>query len=125
FAFPTALGMTALSLMLACASVQAQNTPPADQTQAQAQAGANDRNLTAQVPKSLPIQMPSLAPQVEHVSSAVVTISAQGAADKLARNEDDAEDNNPDRPGGLPFEDFLRRFFDKRGGGVPETGREF
>ncbi len=30
-----------------------------------------------------------------------------------------------DRPGGLPFEDFLRRFFDKRGDGMPETGREF
>ena len=28
-----------------------------------------------------------------------------------------------DRSGSLPFEDFLRRFFDKRG--TPETGREF
>ena len=122
FAFPTALGMTALSLMLACASVQAQNTPPADQTQAQSQAGANDRNLTAQVPKSLPIPMPSLAPLVQHVSSAVVTISAQGSVDKAARTEDDSDD---DRPGGLPFEDFLRRFFDKDKRGMPETGREF
>ena len=70
--------------------------------------------------------MPSLAPLVQHVSSAVVTISAQGGSDKIARNEDDSDDD--DRPGGLPFEDFLRRFFDKRGmpeTGRPETGREF
>src|SRR4051794_13827949 len=121
-------GLGALSLAAltpAPAPAQIPAAPPDAQTQAGAQAAASDKNLTAQVPKSLPIQMPSLAPLVEHVSSAVVTISAQGAADKLARNEDDAEDDNHDRPGGLPFEDFLRRFFDKRGGGVPETGREF
>ena len=118
----TLAGMAAIALLLpAAASAQAQTAPPLSQPQA----GASDRNLTAQVPKSLPIPMPSLAPLVQHVSSAVVTISAQGGADKgadkTARNEDDPDED--DRPGGLPFEDFLRRFFDKRG--MPETGREF
>jgi serine protease Do len=119
-------GLAALPLTLAPAFAQTQIAPPAAaQTQpappeAQTQAGASDKNLTAQVPKTLPIAMPSLAPLVEHVSSAVVTISAQGGADKITRNEDDSEDD--DRPGGAPFEDFLRRFFDKRG--MPESGRE-
>ena len=99
------------ALTLAPAAAQTQAAPPQPQTQA----GASDKNLTAQVPKTLPIPMPSLAPLVEHVSSAVVTISAQGGADKLARDQDDdADDDDGDRPGGLPFEDFLRRFFDKR-----------
>jgi serine protease Do len=88
---------------------------------APAQTGENDKNLTAQVPKSLPIPMPSLAPLVQHVSAAVVTISAQGAGDRMAR--DDADSGDDERPGGLPFEDFLRRFFDRRGGS--ESGREF
>ncbi len=127
-------GLAALSLMPAPASAQVQVAPPTAETQAappapqtqttpppQPQAGASDKNLTAQVPKSLPITMPSLAPLVQHVSSAVVTISAQGGGDKIARNEDDPEDEA--RPGGAPFEDFLRRFFDRRG--TPETGREF
>jgi serine protease Do len=99
-------------------------TPAAAQLQSQPQTGASDKNLTAQVPKTLPIPLPSLAPLVEHVSSAVVTISAQGGVDKLARDQDDADDDTGDQPGGLPFEDFLRRFFDRRGG-MPETGREF
>jgi serine protease Do len=124
-------GLAALSSMPVPASAQIQVAPPAAQTQAtppspqaQPQDGAGDKNLTAQVPKSLPIAMPSLAPLVQHVSAAVVTISAQGGADKTARNEDNSEDDDrPDRPGGLPFEDFLRRFFDKRG--MPESGREF
>ena len=47
----------------------------------------------------------------------------RAAPTKLARNKDDSDDDSRDRPGGLPFEDFLRRFFDKRG--MPETGREF
>ena len=127
FAFPIALGIAALSLTLVSASAQTQTAPPAaavqaaPQSQTQSQAGASDRNLTAQVPKSLPVPMPSLAPLVQHVSSAVVTISAQGSVDKTSRTEDDSDED--DRPGSLPFEDFLRRFFDKRG--TPETGREF
>jgi serine protease Do len=121
-------GLAVLSLTLMPASAQTPVAPPAAQTQTapsspQPQDGASDMNLTAQVPKSLPVRLPSLAPLVEHVSSAVVTISAQGGADKVARNEDDSEDEDRDQPGGLPFEDFLRRFFDHRG--VPETGREF
>src|SRR4051812_6300155 len=129
FAFPIALGIAAQSLTMASASAQTQTAPPdtavqaAPQSETQSQAGASDRNLTAQVPKSLPIPMPSLAPLVQHVSSAVVTISAQGVADKAARTEDDPDED--DRPGGLPFEDFLRRFFDKDKRGMPETGREF
>ena len=117
FAFPIALGIAALSLTLASAPAQTQTAPPdtavqaAPQSQTQSQAGASDRNLTAQVPKSLPVPMPSLAPLVQHVSSAVVTISAQGSVDKTARTEDDSDED--DRPGSLPFEDFLRRFFDK------------
>ncbi|MGE3279653.1 MAG: DegQ family serine endoprotease [Alphaproteobacteria bacterium] len=104
------------------AAPQAQTAPASPSSQAQTQTGASDKNLTAQVPRSLPIVMPSLAPLVEHVSAAVVTISAQGGADRVARNEDDA-DNDDERPGGLPFEDFLRRFFERRG--MPDTGREF
>src|SRR4051794_1366575 len=119
-------GLGALSLAAltpAPAPAQIPAAPPDAQTQARAQAAASDRNLTAQVPKSLPIPMPSLAPLVQHVSSAVVTISAQGSVDKAARTEDDSDDDA--RPGGLPFEDFLRRFFDKDKRGMPETGREF
>ena len=133
-------GLAALPLTLAPAAGQTPTAPPAAQTQAapptqppqtapppqlepQNQAAASAMNLTAQVPRSLPIPMPSLAPLVQHVSSAVVTISAQGGADKIARSDDDSDDDSRDRPGGLPFEDFLRRFFDKRG--MPETGREF
>ncbi|MGE3782785.1 MAG: DegQ family serine endoprotease [Alphaproteobacteria bacterium] len=124
-------GFTALPLTLAPATAQTQPAPPAAQTQAApspsqlqppAQAGPDNKNLTAQVPKSLPIPMPSLAPLVQHVSAAVVTISAQGGADKVARNNNDSDDDD-DGPGGSPFEDFLRRFFDRRG--MPETGREF
>ena len=84
------------------------------------QTGNGARNLTAQAQKELPIAMPSLAPLVEHVSSAVVTISAQQGGDIIGRGEPPT--NEGDQPG-LPFEEFLRRFFDRRG--VPETGREF
>jgi serine protease Do len=110
-------GATALLLVLAPASAQMQAAPPLVQTQLQ----GGDKNLTAQAPASLPIALPSLAPLVQHVSAAVVTISAQGAEDRNARDENSAEDD--DRPGGLPFEDFLRRFFERRG--MPDTGREF
>src|SRR4051794_20651553 len=127
-------GLGALSLAAltpAPAPAQIPAAPPDAQTQARAQAAASDKNLTAQVPKSLPIPMPSLAPLVQHVSSAVVTISAQGVTDATARknqeNSDDDDDqpgDQPgDRPGGQPFEDFLHRFFGRRG--MPETGREF
>src|ERR1041384_6454731 len=81
-----ALSLAALTPTPAPAQIPA--APPDAQTQAGAQAGASDKNLTAQVPKSLPIQMPSLAPLVEHVSSAVVTITAQGGeGEAVARTE--------------------------------------
>jgi serine protease Do len=136
FALPVVLaGVAALSLTLAPASAQTQTAPPAaqmqtappaaqEQSQAAAQAGAGDKNLTAQVPQSLPIPMPSLAPLVQHVSTAVVTITAQGGTDTTARNDENSDEDD-DQSGGAPFEDFLRRFFNRRGMPTPETGRGF
>ena len=113
------VGVRADAIRASCAAVQAASRS----LKPRLRPGPSDKNLTAQVPKSLPIPMPSLAPLVQHVSSAVVTISAQGSRRQNRPHQDDTEDENGDRPGGLPFEDFLRRFFDKRG--MPETGREF
>src|SRR5919107_5681360 len=82
-------------LQVAPPDAQTQAAPPPPQSQmSQSQAGASDKNLTAQAPKSLPIAMPSLAPLVQHVSAAVVTISAQGGADKTARNEDNPDEDD-------------------------------
>jgi serine protease Do len=109
-------GLAALPLLLSPALAQ---TQPGAEQQTQPAPGA--KNLTAQAQKDLPVALPSLAPLVDHVSKAVVTITAEQNQSPLALNQTPNKDDDDDQSG-LPFEDFLRKFFDRRG--MPQTGRE-
>ena len=62
----------------------------------------------------------SFAPLVKRVLPAVVNISV---TEKTAANT--ASDQLPEAFRGTPFEDYLRRFFDDRGGGQPGPHRFF
>ena len=95
----------ALALAVAPALGLAQNAPA-------------EKNLTAQVQKQPMVQMPSLAPLVQKVLPAVVSISARLNGDTTTQADQSADEGDQSSP----FDDLLRRFFENRG--VPNPGRE-
>src|SRR5437660_1514547 len=77
-----------------------------------AEAASNGSNITAQVQKEAPIALPSLAPLVERVLPAVVSISAQLGGDATTtRSGSSAEEGDQSSS----MDDLLRRFFENRG----------
>ena len=96
--------------------------PPFAQAQRSAQnPGQNapaDKNITAQVQKEPLVALPSLAPLVQKVVPAVVSISARLNGDAATQADQSADEGNQSSP----FDDLLRRFFENRG--IPQTGRE-
>src|SRR5207302_3305508 len=84
-----------------------------------AEAASNGSNITAQVQKEAPVALPSLAPLVERVLPAVVSISAQLGGDATTtRSGSSAEEGDQSSS----MDDLLRRFFENRG--MPQPGRE-
>ena len=74
-----------------------------------------DRNLTQQAQNQTPVPLPSFAPLAEHVLPAVVNISVELTQQAAAQAEGDTQGNGdlvPSVPGGTPFDQFLRRFFE-------------
>jgi serine protease Do len=84
---------------------------------AQAAAG-NGSNVTAQAQKDAPVALPSLAPLVQRVLPAVVSVSAQLGGDAMARSGTSAEEGDQSSS----MDDLLRRFFENRS--MPQPGRE-
>jgi serine protease Do len=73
------------------------------------------RNLTQKAQNETAIALPSFAPLAEHVLPAVVNISVELTERAAAQEEGDTEGEGglvPSVPGGTPFEQFLRRFFE-------------
>src|SRR5215469_15967259 len=71
-------------------------------------------NLTQQAQTEAAIALPSFAPLAEHVLPAVVNISVEFAEQAAAQDEGDTQGDGglvPSMPGGTPFDQFLRRFF--------------
>jgi serine protease Do len=72
-------------------------------------------NLTQKAQNEAAIALPSFAPLVEHVLPAVVNISVELTEQAAAQEEGDAQGDGglaPSVPGGTPFDQFLRRFFE-------------
>ena len=98
-------GCAALLLFPAFSGAQ---TPPANGDQ-------SGRNLTQQAQTKAAIALPSFAPLAEHVLPAVVNISVELAEQANAQKEGDTQGDGglvPSVPGGTPFDQFLRRFFE-------------
>jgi serine protease Do len=91
-------GGAVLALLLASALTEAQTPAPGAQPGGQ--------NVTAQVQNEITIPLPSLAPLVERVSPAVVTVSAQMSRELAARSDQPAEESDQS----TPFDDLLKRF---------------
>jgi serine protease Do len=91
-------GIAALGLLLASALADAQPPNP-------------DRNVTAQVQRQPAVQLPSLAPLVQRVLPAVVSISARLSSDTAGQGGDRSAEENEQSP----FDELLRRFFENRG----------
>jgi len=73
------------------------------------------RNLTQQAQNEAAIALPSFAPLAEHVLPAVVNISVELTEQAAMQDESDTQGNGglvPSVPGGTPFDQFLRRFFE-------------
>lgn len=73
------------------------------------------RNLTEQVQNEAAIALPSFAPLAERVLPAVVNISVELTEHTAAQDEGSSENSGgglPSVPGGTPFDQFMRRFFD-------------
>jgi serine protease Do len=73
-------------------------------------------NLSREAQKAAPIPLPSFAPLADRVLPAVVNISVELTQQAAAQNEGDSDSSNdngglPAIPGGTPFDQFLRRFF--------------
>jgi serine protease Do len=73
-------------------------------------------NLSQQVQSAAPIPLPSLAPLADRVLPAVVNISVELTEQAAVQDEGDGNSNGdngglPAIPGGTPFDQFLRRFF--------------
>jgi serine protease Do len=102
-------GAAATVFAVALPLSSAQNTP---------QNAPADKNLTAQVQKAPLVQLPSLAPLVQKVLPAVVSISARLNGDAATEADQSAAEGDQSSP----FDDLLRRFFENRG--VPHSGRE-
>ena len=72
------------------------------------------RNLTQKAQNETAIALPSFAPLAEHVLPAVVNISVELTERAAAQEEGDTQGEGglvPSVPGGTPFDQFLRRFF--------------
>ena len=91
-------GSAALALLLAPSLTEAQTPAPG--------VPPGGQNVTAQVQSEITIPLPSLAPLVERVSPAVVTISAQLSREVAARSDQPGEESDQS----TPFDDLLRRF---------------
>ena len=114
-ALRSALIASAAGLALAVAPSLAQAQHPA---QNPGQIAPADKNITAQVQKEPLVAMPSLAPLVQKVLPAVVSISARLNGDTTTQADQSAEEGGQSSP----FDDLLRRFFENRG--IPHPGRE-
>jgi serine protease Do len=102
-------GSAALALLLAPSLTEAQTPAPG--------APPGGPNVTAQVQSEITIPLPSLAPLVERVSPAVVTISAQMSREVAARSDQPGEEGDQS----TPFDDLLKRF---RNRGMPSPEHE-
>jgi S1-C subfamily serine protease len=93
----------------ACAAVVL--APIFSNAQSSVEAGDNTgRNLTKQAQSDISISLPSFAPLAEHVLPAVVNISVEVTERAAAQDEGDGG-ASPSVPGGTPFDQFMRRFF--------------
>jgi serine protease Do len=73
------------------------------------------RNLSQQAQNEATIALPSFAPLAEHVLPAVVNISVELTEQAAVQEEGDTQGDGglvPSVPGGTPFDQFLRRFFE-------------
>jgi S1-C subfamily serine protease len=72
-------------------------------------------NLTRQTQNEIDIALPSLAPLVERVMPAAVNISVELKEQAATEGEGDTgnESASPLGPGGTPFDQFLKRFFEQ------------
>src|ERR1700730_3573984 len=72
-------------------------------------------NLTRQTQNEIDIALPSLAPLVERVMPAAVNISVELKEQAATEGEGDTgnERASPLGPGGTPFDQFLKRFFEQ------------
>jgi serine protease Do len=68
------------------------------------------RNLTKQAQSEISISLPSFAPLADRVLPAVVNISVELTERAAAQDEGDGG-ASPSAPGGTPFDQFMRRFF--------------
>src|SRR6516164_3974022 len=87
--------------------------PAFSSAQSPAENGAG-RNLTQQAQTEVSIALPSFAPLAEHVLPAVVNISVELTERAAAQEEGDTQGEGGlvrSVPGGTPFDQFLRRFF--------------
>jgi serine protease Do len=78
-------------------------------------ASESGANLTRQTQNQIDIALPSLAPLVERVMPAIVNISVELKEQAAAQSQGDAgkESDSPLAPGGTPFDQFLKRFFEQ------------
>jgi serine protease Do len=76
---------------------------------AQSAAGNSGQNLTQKAEAAPPIPLPSLAPLAHTVLPAVVNVSVE--LNQQASLQGDTGSSLPFGPGGTPFDQFLRRFF--------------
>jgi serine protease Do len=72
-------------------------------------------NLTRQTQSQIDIALPSLAPLVEQVMPAVVNISVELKEQAASQNQGNRgqDSASPFGPGGTPFDQFLKRFFEQ------------
>jgi len=103
----TLAGAACAALLLAPVCSGAQLSTEAD--------GSGGHNLTQQTQSEINIALPSFAPLVDRVVPAVANISVELKEQTAAQDEGDAgqEGASPFRPGGTPFDQFLRRFFEQ------------
>jgi serine protease Do len=83
---------------------------------------AESTNVTKKVENETLVQLPSLAPLVDRVLPAVVNISVQLGQEAAAQNSEEGGN-----PGQMPFDQFLKRFFEKplsRRPGFGENGEK-
>jgi serine protease Do len=94
---------------VACAAVVL--APIFSNAQSSVDTGDNTgRNLTKPAQSEISISLPSFAPLAERVLPAVVNISVELTEHAAARDEGDGV-ASPSVPGGTPFDQFMRRFF--------------
>jgi serine protease Do len=99
-----AICIAALSFAPALAAAQ-----PVSRVAAPLAAGDPGHNLTQKAETAPPIPLPSLAPLARAVLPAVVNVSVR--LNEQASLQGEAGSSLPFGPGGTPFDQFLRRFF--------------